>query len=600
MFDRSAWSHLGAPTRTELVQNLAFSMIARSVGGIHLLIGATFQKYPYKLFRLLDPAVPAQHTAASLARDGPCLWDRFARSVRQAFTSAKDLASSKCLAVLSSIAILLRLDTSRVECRHAWVRKALTLKGQASASEIAAVSADWLLARERVLESMGPGLPTREEPGERRGGGGPCRAFMSEWLAANSAVAASKSELFSIGLSEYRKLKEQGGEEFDAYLEKGATGTQVHHAGGSSFGYVRAPPAAALPPGPPDVPDASDEIDQAWAIVASDASRDSIGGAIQQIVCDQRAVSRAEAAKRQEKASNLQKWRGEAWQRSGQAALSGLAPLWDLASGVKPVPQNSLHASFQWQPPARQLAEHLWGTCSPTLRREMVDDWQQRHEKVDVASLPRLTNAEPEKPTICFIANMCLCRRLTLTRFCDALLSALRARAPPHSALRASISQGSLVLCLQAPSRPTWRRFFYVSYINFTTFCAAVMPLLLDEDLVRCATAAVHQQVALRPREVDGFGTATWWQALADIEEDGGFDTQFQLAFFRLGHSRAYQPDWLPAHVCVELACPYRVLDFWPPPPPQKRAEKKRKKGQAQPLAALGAPELDQVVRFFF
>ena len=162
-FDTNRWAHVAPATKTELLQSLAFVMVAREIGGCHMFVSSEFENYPYKLFLLLDPSYASMslgEVADMIHRDPTCRKDRFTKDFLQRFATSAALQSDDCIAVLTSMALVLRCDTSRRECAHAWLRRNLLLKGQTWAPEMAVASADWLLLRP-YSGQMGLGNPFR-------------------------------------------------------------------------------------------------------------------------------------------------------------------------------------------------------------------------------------------------------------------------------------------------------------------------------------------------------------------------------------------------------------------------------------------------------
>jgi hypothetical protein len=129
MTDDAEWMFLPPALKTQKSRSLAFCMLAQSAGGIHAQLASVYSSYPYRLFLLIDPALPVTEAAHRIYTDLPCTWCDFTVSFRQRFRTEEDLTSNECRYVLISLAHLLRLETARVECRHAWLRRLLISKG---------------------------------------------------------------------------------------------------------------------------------------------------------------------------------------------------------------------------------------------------------------------------------------------------------------------------------------------------------------------------------------------------------------------------------------------------------------------------------------
>lgn len=104
-----------------------------------------------RLWLLLVPEKAEEVIAELLSLESlpDCLVDEFTRRFREMFSSPEALRSWKCRGVLVMLGRLLRLDITRIECRHAMlrtlVRKSVTWK-----PILAEVSAHFLLSRHRI------------------------------------------------------------------------------------------------------------------------------------------------------------------------------------------------------------------------------------------------------------------------------------------------------------------------------------------------------------------------------------------------------------------------------------------------------------------
>jgi hypothetical protein len=191
--------------------------------------------------------------AALIFSDPPCSWDTFTTHFRKLFPSEEDLKSIQCLSTLLAIAVMIRLDTSRVECKHAWVRRLLLLKGQSWIPEFGAASADYLIAQSTKLEKKSEdkqAVPTEAAPKKkaRRGGGGASRSVVGQFLADNGAAFGNdKAGRMSAAHAAYRQSQQTAGADHDVHVQRGRVGTIAHRVGGRSFDRLPRPA-----PGPPD------------------------------------------------------------------------------------------------------------------------------------------------------------------------------------------------------------------------------------------------------------------------------------------------------------------------------------------------------------
>ena len=144
-----------------------------------MLLSSVLASYPYQLWQLIDEKVPVEQAVNSILADR-CKFDDFTEALVQTFPDFQNLSSAHAKSILEAVGLLLRLDTSRIECWHAWLRRLFNYKGQTWKHHFAHASADWFLARQRNLEDEAGNLPAaKKETKTRRGGGGMCRACLA-------------------------------------------------------------------------------------------------------------------------------------------------------------------------------------------------------------------------------------------------------------------------------------------------------------------------------------------------------------------------------------------------------------------------------------
>ena len=94
LFDSSCWELLPEEAKTRRYVNMAFSILARSAGGLTQLL-MPFQKgYPIKLFGLLT--TDASTLACQIENEWkavPCMFDSMSAKVMAVYPTAKDLLS---------------------------------------------------------------------------------------------------------------------------------------------------------------------------------------------------------------------------------------------------------------------------------------------------------------------------------------------------------------------------------------------------------------------------------------------------------------------------------------------------------------------------
>ena len=291
----------------------------------------------------------------------------------------------------------------------------------------------------------------------------------------------------------YKAAKARGGNEFAVHVRRGRNATLAHQIGGATFRHRRlaladAPPAHAAAADPlvaPLLPRGDglggegdvDEADAAWAIAVADSSG-SVGTLLQRIDAIHRSESRANSAAKEAEFKKIQQWRVSDWTSASQHVFNAdEVPLWSDQSGVVPqcrLPADCCLQAYRWQCPGRAVAKHILAQADQGLKEDLLADWLRRHQRYTHAAAPPLHEPASKQDSICIMARMCLCHRLTLRLFVAALLKSFRQRAPPHSALRQAVAQGTVVLCIERDVEPLLRRWIFVGYINLTSFHAAV------------------------------------------------------------------------------------------------------------------------------
>ena len=167
LFDcKNLWSPMPQVSQTVTMRALAFRTLSRQCCAFNKLLKSRRQKFPFQTFRLLaDPGLAAGF------RDAPeCSLDRWTKSVREAWPS---LEGPELQQTLYSIAILLRVDISHIESRHASVRRFLTAGSvQTHAMAMPFLSALWTFQQHRTSHTyhgsrFGVRQKTHKRPGTR-------------------------------------------------------------------------------------------------------------------------------------------------------------------------------------------------------------------------------------------------------------------------------------------------------------------------------------------------------------------------------------------------------------------------------------------------
>jgi hypothetical protein len=239
MLQSGPWEFLPERCKTHLEMYLAFGMLARASGGIFGGLASSFAAYPYRLWLLVDPLMPVDEAARLLYKDRPCMFDTFTQHIRKLYPTESDLKKSDLRSLLLSIGLLVRLDTSRIECRHAWVRRLLGIKGQTWKYLFGDASADYFLSRTRASERCAHQDEPEQQanvPEKRSRGGGRCRSFLSKFIAEHHTEHDTTSDVFRAAHAAYKAMLARGDDsEMELHATRGRAGTIAHRAGGLSF-----------------------------------------------------------------------------------------------------------------------------------------------------------------------------------------------------------------------------------------------------------------------------------------------------------------------------------------------------------------------------
>jgi hypothetical protein len=229
-------------------------MCSRTGAEYERLITSRHRRVPFKLF--LTPQQPVvRREIMALQASSPCLLDPFTREFLQEF----DLDSPEAHGTLNLILSMGFVDTAKVECFHAWVRRVATKLGsQAKRPDLLDVAARSVAQRtkrqSKTFSTWGAGstFPEPRErprdasgaagsgdagpaPKHRRGGGGEWRSFVSRQFRAGLTDQTMNAQLYA----------ERTPEERLADQERGALGTAMHRMGLDSFGPTKRQAKAA-------------------------------------------------------------------------------------------------------------------------------------------------------------------------------------------------------------------------------------------------------------------------------------------------------------------------------------------------------------------
>ena len=424
LFSPQAWSPVLPPEfATGAYSSMAFAMLARSMAGIKQLMSSAHASYPLKLFQLIR----RPGCAAAILADPPCLKDSFTRLFLTKWKAARNLQSMPCRLELLSFASMLRLDITRVECRHASIRRCLRSRTQTHNQCMVDASAAFVLMRQRTLEQAScfvqaeRKMPSPKEKARRRrrcgrfvdcltGGGGQRRAALSQVLAelgvGEKRTKEERSQLWSLA---HKRVREADVDELNRWAEQGLAGT-VSHRHGHAFGPRRKrrckgdPPEAAQCEQQPLEDIAQGEL----ALVLRHQAQKHVAA---QVVDIRR---RAEKRRKQETECQEQiaKW-STSFARQDHI-IPGVSK--DLGAHAAPLGDVEFNVQcLEWVPPGSAMVCRAFGGSTRTvaskfnLRKILLEAWHAQHAGIEAADLEKNT-APVDRLGVCFMAGFCVCR----------------------------------------------------------------------------------------------------------------------------------------------------------------------------------------------
>ena len=201
--------------KSHRLSNLCFAVLSKSVCGLEQKLFKPWRAFPFTLFKLLQVqrSMELEQVAQDILHEQqrhPCLLDAFSSAFLARFPSVQSLCSPPAQAALLALAETVRLDISRVECRHAAIRRLACCKKGTHLSTVEQVSAQYLLQQAQHLvvqvdelnqtqssakvSAQGPKVRRKGRPNQIAGGGGLQRALVKLWFTNNSAKMRSKSD----------------------------------------------------------------------------------------------------------------------------------------------------------------------------------------------------------------------------------------------------------------------------------------------------------------------------------------------------------------------------------------------------------------------
>ena len=227
-----------------------FCATAAGMASLHCLLRHRRRGLPYTLFKLLDRQANTASVAEELLKIPSCLHDELTDMFLTEFPTKDSLVSKTALSMLECMATMLAVDVAEIESTHSTTREFASLRSKGWTASLESVSARFVHQQCRKADSCthtrATDAASRANPEahagakaaasgkvkQRRGGGGPWRAFLSARGRGNQFSKTSIADL----KQSYAQLREEGGEAWQHLLDAGRAGTLAHREGHHAFG----------------------------------------------------------------------------------------------------------------------------------------------------------------------------------------------------------------------------------------------------------------------------------------------------------------------------------------------------------------------------
>ncbi len=547
----SKWLILPEEHRTYMMRSYAYACVSRGIGGIFHYIDQTCQGYPWKLFRLIDDRYVFDTALREIMDDDSCLWDPFTAAFRLRFPTRKEMSSKQCVAVLCAIALMIRTCVSRIECRHAAVRRLLCTNGHTWVRDLATTSSDWIISRNRIIEQAGLALGRLKPPEKlmdvldskkrKKTRAGPYRAFLSEFLSRPGVWIGSG--LLKEAAARYRAIRDENGDEWRRLQEKGRQGLMLARAGQAPFDNRRqrhcqsqvgrdvVEEIVGLPPA--DNLGEGTISDDDVVIIEPTPLPDTISATARADMEHQKEfVPRLVQGVHDLEEEILRKTNGY-WDAQVQdPTVLATLPFTNFdESGVRPrithlkVRHPDGPINFQvthWIPPTSTACEKWTCAGSTAQKATLTKSWETMHrlrtDEEAAASSSHIPDAKTT-PTvkICFVAGFCLCKLPEVRFAAEVLIGWLRRTVCKGSLFRRVLEKNMLVLRLGSTEhdRIHW---WHPCFQNLTTWHAEISPLLPETDELLIEEAIARGRVALRSPDDNRLCMTNWWRAFQTVE----------------------------------------------------------------------------------
>lgn len=436
------WSVLPLGRKTVDMRHLAFVSFSRTLCVFHDQMVKN-KHYPFRIFLLLvDPALEATIIAER------CQWDEWTVGFATAYKNKGGITCPDAMEDLRATACTLKVDMAQIEALHASLRRVVVTSGcQPHAFPFADGSADMVLRkfrrqREHLGERLKDLFATGGEPADRssdtpagssgglvgqpRGGGGPWRAFIADYMDNHPNGSPDFEALAHL----YNSLSD---DEKERYKRLGAMGARKHREGDSRpFGdrkreVERGRRKALLQHAGQAMLDASDlGVEDVAALSSGLAEALAVpSGNVGSSLVSAVAVARSRCAIASKVRVARERAEDDFLATAGADEQRGFAdafrPLEQKIVDLQPAPQvdaqsGGAHHRLEWRPAGALREAALLAGVAGTSKlgrlasRRLEDAWAQLHKKVPASPSPHLEGRPPKRPA-CLAARMCVCQK---------------------------------------------------------------------------------------------------------------------------------------------------------------------------------------------
>ena len=461
---KATWAFLPLASCTFAFKCLAFRMLSRMGSCVQYMLKLPHSRFPFKLFLLLeDPSLSEVFACAK-----PCELDDFSKGFLETFRE-KGLSHPDALMALQCLALLMKVDISGIEARHASIRRLLHRTPQAPAFADSQLSATWVctqfakrqlacrakgVIKGRLKKPSGAKLQPKSIK-HRRGKRSAWQAFVHE------VSQGSKANFKDL----HKAYQELSHDELQRLRDKAARACRPNRlrASSNAFGMTVAKAVSRV---------RAKKQKQLWlrrSPGVDDGSK--LRALCQSVYADK--LSHSEALERAGRETRFEQARLRALHQEQEDALmsfssgAGNAPLLEAMRDLQVTPEQApSFTSFpaqgltavEFAPDVGTAAESLLSLAkqhhlSSNFSAALTMDWQSKIDTIMHAGLPPIpdTSREQKQADLCRLAGVCLCspEGKVLKSFCFKLLAALKPLTRWLTPARTWLMEGELVLVLQ-------------------------------------------------------------------------------------------------------------------------------------------------------